>query len=63
MIICTLKLTFVFCTWVSINPFFLVNTHMHVNFRHIDTVKPIDKWYSKKPENVVFMSSCPLYSG
>jgi hypothetical protein len=27
------------------------------------TVKPVYKGHSREPENVVFMSSCPLYTG
>ena len=27
------------------------------------TVKPVYKGYSREPENVPFMSSCPLYTG
>ena len=27
------------------------------------TVKPVYKDHSREPENVVFMSSCPLYTG
>jgi hypothetical protein len=32
-------------------------------FGTIYTVKPVYKWYSKNPENVPFMGSCPLYTG
>jgi len=28
-----------------------------------NTVKPVYKGHSGEPENVVFMSSCPLYTG
>jgi len=27
------------------------------------TVKPVYKGHSKEPENVAFISSCPLYTG
>ena len=27
------------------------------------TVKPVYKGHSREPENVAFMSSCPLYTG
>ena len=27
------------------------------------TVKPINKGHSREPENMAFMSSCPLYTG
>jgi hypothetical protein len=30
---------------------------------HIYTVKPVDKGHSREPENVAFMSYCPLYTG
>ena len=39
---------------------------MHVDEDHNhghDTVKPSYKDHSRKPENVVFMSRCPLYTG
>jgi len=29
---------------------------------NIDAVKP-DKGHSREPENIPFMSSCPLYTG
>ena len=28
-----------------------------------NTIKPVNKGHSGVPENVVFMSSCPLYTG
>ena len=29
----------------------------------MNTVKPVYKGHSREPENVAFMSSCPLYTG
>jgi hypothetical protein len=32
------------------------------NTSYLNTVKPVDIRHSMEPENVPFMSSCPLYS-
>jgi len=31
--------------------------------QNLYTVKPVYKGHSREPENVVFISSCPLYTG
>jgi hypothetical protein len=31
--------------------------------KHVNTVNPVYKGHSREPENVPFMSSCPLYTG
>jgi hypothetical protein len=36
---------------------------MDTFFQFICIVKPVYKGHSREPENVVFMSSCPLYTG
>ena len=30
--------------------------------KYVDTVKPVYKGHSREPENVAFMSRCPLYT-
>ena len=35
----------------------------HIVYKLKITVKPVYKDHSREPENVTFMSSCPLYTG
>jgi hypothetical protein len=51
---------------MSFSNFFAVDGYsntfcLYVTNKNIITVKPVYKGHSREPENVPFMSSCPLY--
>jgi hypothetical protein len=60
---------------IPLNMIVLTKPHQNVTFLcshspltnilldNLDTVKPVYKGHSREPENVVFMSRCPLYTG
>ena len=41
---------------------FMLTRLLVCNTSYLNTVKPVYKGHSMAPENVPFMSSCPLYS-
>jgi hypothetical protein len=54
----------IFCVPLHLVFFYIhINTIKSMSNSFENTVKPVYKGHSMEPENVAFMSSCPLYTG
>ena len=51
------------CTDRTLNKVPMSGNLCSLKLNNSNTVKPVYKDHSREPENVAFMSSCPLYTG